>query len=410
MKTLSRWLAATALALAAALPALAEPAPTASPYKVSLITILPGEALYSSFGHSGLRVVDTRSGRDLFYNYGLSAHPFDAKFALGMFAGRMEFMVGAGSTSSVLGFYSGVENRTIVEQDLGLDDAQAAALVAALRHDARPENRVYNYRYFSDNCTTRVAVMLQRTAGEDPGSRAVDPSMTVRASVNGTLAGRPWLTFVVNLLMGPTVDREARTGDPIFLPGHLMDWAADASNGGAAEPSERSEPFVSATRTLYEAKPTAKRTGLGPSAFAALLAAASIAVTALRGRLKPLAAAFDAVLASMALVVGAAILLFWLCADYGEAAWNLNLLWASALPLLALILGGRRLPAKARSASAALYAVSAACAALVAVAGGFGAQSVQPAARLVALALAIRWADRAGARAAAERLVRRPRS
>ncbi|MCP5452379.1 MAG: DUF4105 domain-containing protein [Spirochaetaceae bacterium] len=411
MKTLSRWLAAAALALAAALPALAEPAPTASPYKVSLITILPGKALYSSFGHSGLRVVDTRSGRDLFYNYGLSAHPFDAKFALGMFAGRMEFMVGAGGTSSVLGFYSGVENRTIIEQDLALDDAQAAALVAALRHDARPENRVYNYRYFSDNCTTRVAVMLQRTAGEDPGSRAVDPSMTVRASVNGTLAGRPWLTFVVNLLMGPTVDREARTGDPIFLPGHLMDWADGASNGGASDPAARDRPFVSVTRTLYEAVPDeGGPAGPGPAAVAAAFLVAALAVTALRGRARPLAAAFDAVLASLALVVGAAILLFWLCADYGEAAWNLNLLWASALPLLALILGGRRLPAKARSASAALYAVSAACAALVAVAGGFGAQSVLPAARLVALALAIRWADRAGALAAAERLVRRPRA
>lgn len=424
MRTLARWLAA-ALALASATPIAAQPAPlgaapaiapaasspssspASSPYKVTLITILPGKALYSSFGHSGLRVVDARSGRDLFYNYGLSAHPFDAKFALGMFAGRMEFMVGAGATSSVLGFYSGVENRTIIEQDLALDATQAAALVAALRRDARPENRIYNYRYFSDNCTTRVAVMLQRTAGEDPGSRPVDAALTVRASVNGTLAGRPWLIFVINLLMGPTVDRQAGTGDPIFLPGQLMDWAAEAVNGGATEPSERSRPFVSAMRTLYEAEPTTERAGLGPTAFAALLAAASLALTTLRGRLKPLAAAFDAACAASALVVGAAILLFWLCARYDEAAWNLNLLWAGALPLVATILGGRRLPAKARSAAGALYAVSAACAALVAVAGGFGFQTILPATRLVALALALRWADRAGALGAAARLLRR---
>ena len=408
----SRWLIAAALALALSSPLAAQVAPvgaspTGAPYKVSLITILPGKALYSSFGHSGLRVVDTRNGRDLFYNYGLSAHPFDAKFALGMFAGRMEFMVGAGGTSSVLGFYSGVENRTIIEQDLDLDDAQVAALVAALRHDARPENRVYNYRYFSDNCTTRVAVMLQRTAGEDPGSRPVDPALTVRASVNGTLAGRPWLTFVVNLLMGPTVDRAAGTGDPIFLPGHLMDWAADAANGGAADPSDRSRPIVSATRTLYEAEPTTGRAGLGPTAFAALLVAASIAVTALGARLRPIAAAFDATCAALAVVVGSAILLFWLCAGYDEAAWNLNLLWASALPLAATLLGGRRRSAKARSAATALYAFSAACAALVAIAGGLGVQTVLPAIRLVALALALRWADHAGAFAAAARLARR---
>ena len=41
-----------------------------SAIRISLLTCTPGAELYSVFGHSALRVVDSAAGTDIVYNYG----------------------------------------------------------------------------------------------------------------------------------------------------------------------------------------------------------------------------------------------------------------------------------------------------------------------------------------------------
>jgi len=114
---------------------------------ISLITILPGNALYSSFGHTALRVIDRGAKSDLLYNYGQSARPFDISFLANLVVGRMEFMVDVFKTGDAVRFYKTVENRTIIEQPLNIDQEHAQALKARLEHDSQPANRLYNYRF-----------------------------------------------------------------------------------------------------------------------------------------------------------------------------------------------------------------------------------------------------------------------
>ena len=38
--------------------------------RISLLTVSPGEELYSTFGHSALRITDSVSHSDIVYNYG----------------------------------------------------------------------------------------------------------------------------------------------------------------------------------------------------------------------------------------------------------------------------------------------------------------------------------------------------
>ncbi len=104
---------------------------------VSLITILPGQPLYSSFGHTAIRVVNTESREDILYNYGLSVYPFNLRFLGKMLIGKMDFMVDALKTDETLRFYRGVENRTIIEQVLNLESKQVENIVATLEHDVR---------------------------------------------------------------------------------------------------------------------------------------------------------------------------------------------------------------------------------------------------------------------------------
>ena len=306
--------------------------------QVSLITILPGKALYSSFGHTAIRVLDPKAGSDVLYNYGLSENPFDLTFAARMLVGRMEFTVGVLDTKSELQFYSQDENRTIIEQRLDLDEAQKESMLSALETNALPENRIYNYRYFSDNCATRV-----------------------------------WKIF-------KTLDSDA----PVFLPEELMNWTAGIAKSGTKSETK----LVDSTKTLYEARPERKKaTGITPLVAAIALLAIALALGLFMRKDNPTAICFDAILFGAAAVVCLAILLFWIAAGYGEVGPNLNLLWAIPLPLVALLRG--RKPSGARAAMI-LFRITAVAAALVAILGGLGIQSISPAIRFIALAIALR--------------------
>ncbi len=378
--------------------------------EMSLITILPGTALYSSFGHTCIRIIDNRTRRDILYNYGLSANPFDAKFALGMLQGRMEFLVAAGRTSEVLRFYREVENRTIIEQTLELDANQRRALESALAYDALPENRVYNYRYFSDNCTTRIAVMLDTITGGSGSPAAAEEPKTMRVSIAEVLDGRPYLGLTLATMFGPLTDKSASGTQHIFLPEQLMHWAAEANN----TMSKGTALLVGTTRTLYEArvpKPSALR--VSPLAASVLMLTIAILLAAFRYRFRITAAIFDALFFSIIALAGLAIVLFWVFAGYQEAAWNINLLWLSPLPIIGLCLAAwKRLGPVAH----VIFRLAALAAFVAALAGGMGLQTIPAELRLFAAATAIRCAARGKlipGRLIPRRLVfgaRRPRS
>jgi hypothetical protein len=342
---------------------------------LSLITILPGDSLYSAFGHSALRVVDHNTGEDVLFNYGLSAKPFDLAFVASMLSGRMDFMVAAMDTRAAFNFYKEVENRTIIEDRLALSEAEKLSVMAILRRDVRPENSTYNYRYFTDNCATRIGDIIQGLA---PAGKEAKPAPTIRQALGRVLGGDSWLGLALGIILGPRTDRPRDTSDALFLPQDVMEWAAGHGLAGA--------------RTLvYEARPR-KADLVSPIAacLAALALAAGLALVPRRRRAPGLV--LDAALFLLAAVAGLAILVFWLCAGYGEAAWNLNLLWAGPLPLLALFLGAGK---KTKALSRGLFAASALGGLLVALLGGLGIQAVSWDLRALALALALRCALRA---------------
>jgi hypothetical protein len=352
--------------------------------QISLITILPGKALYSSFGHTAIRVLDPKAGSDVLYNYGLSENPFDARFAARMLVGRMEFTVGVLDTKSELQFYSQSENRTIIEQHLDLDEAQKVSMLSALEKNALPENRIYNYRYFSDNCATRVWKIFKALDSDTSNTRSQSPRPTLRESIGRTLAKRPWLGFAIDLMLGSAADARVQSDAPIFLPKELMDWTAGIAKMGTKGETK----LVDSTKTLYEARPAKKSgTGITPLVAAIALLVIALALGLFLRKDNPAAICFDAALFGSAAIVCLAIALFWLAAGYGEVGPNLNLLWAIPLPLVALLCDRRR---SGPRLSIVLFRIAAAAAALVAIMGGLGIQSISPAIRLIALAIAFR--------------------
>ena len=134
---------------------------------ISLITCSPGTELYQLYGHTALRVREVRQGRrsDWVFNYGTFSFK-QKNFMWRFMLGETDYEL------SVLPygyFYEEYvrEGRAIYEQRLNPTPAEEKALVDALTQNLQPENAVYRYNFFYDNCTTRaLRIVAQHVNGK----------------------------------------------------------------------------------------------------------------------------------------------------------------------------------------------------------------------------------------------------
>jgi uncharacterized protein DUF4105 len=252
-----RSLIAAALVLGMALPAAAEgepvqeepapaPAPEAAPpaappdpLHVYVMTMGPGDHPFFRFGHSAIWIKDGAAKSDRVYNFG--TFKFDSpRLIIDFLKGRLNYWLSVSSLERVVGEYAH-ENRSIAIQELNLTAAQKAALQSALVVNARPENRLYKYDYFLDNCSTRVRDAVDRVAdGRLRASAAPPGRMTLRAHALRMTAQPLWLYVSLNLVLGPAVDRPIDRWTEMFLPEELARGLSDAQ-------------LVSAEQVLFQA-------------------------------------------------------------------------------------------------------------------------------------------------------------
>ena len=216
-----RW--AASLALFAALSLGTKELEAASPairYRVSVLTMGPGDAFVTLFGHDALLV--ERSGLpSLVYNFGMYTEAAIAPHHV--LGGTLRYFLEPAYLTRTVGFYV-AQNRSVVEQALELDAETAERLARALSVNSQPENAAYAYDFARDNCTTRVRDALDRALGGE-----------LRRSLSGTarrtyrdhalrFTAHDWpLYFLFDLGLGRAVDRPLSAWDDAYLPDRLMD-------------------------------------------------------------------------------------------------------------------------------------------------------------------------------------------
>ncbi len=187
---------------------------------VELITVAPGPALASRFGHAALRVRDPASGRDVAWSFGRSS--VDDWNAVSMLLqGRLPDRPRHLDPDELVREY--VEaGRTVHVQSLRLDAGQTAALVADL--DAA-RGRRDAYWMIADNCSTRLrdAIDLGLGGRLRAATDTVVSTWTPRQHVAGYTASDPLFHLVVHTFLGPRVDRPATAWDEMFLPETLRE-------------------------------------------------------------------------------------------------------------------------------------------------------------------------------------------
>jgi hypothetical protein len=286
-----------------------------------MVTIYPGEALYSTFGHTAIRVWDPSSGIDRLFNYGQSSVPFDSGFVPNFVSGYLPFMLGVIDTERAYDFYTRYEDRSIVEQELDLTSGEKQRLYRFLSYNALPENRVYIYDFFFDNCTTRVRDIFTLLYGDELVYRLPRQQQSFREEISPYLRATPYVHLGINLMFGIPSDRRPQLKDRLYLPFQLMEAIEEGRVEGRA--LEAGSGFVYRQKRSDPRPPP-----IPPAALLWPAGALLIVISATKLRYSRVARAADGLLFAVAGFLGIAMLLLWSFSGYEMTTKNLNILWA----------------------------------------------------------------------------------
>ena len=187
---------------------------------ISLLTYSPGGKLYSAFGHSALRIIDRKNHSDIVYNYG-TFHFDQPNFYLRFLQGNLIYSLSVATFENVKQSLI-LENRSLVETPLNLNNEETSRLINYLKINMLPDNRNYRYDFLFDNCSTRILELLEKNTADSLIIKPeVLPVKSFRQLIRPYLKNRPWINMGIDLLMGTQADKTARMTEPAFLPDFL---------------------------------------------------------------------------------------------------------------------------------------------------------------------------------------------
>ena len=133
--------------------------------RVSLVTCDAGPEIFELYGHEAVRVSGSINGYpvDVVYNYGM--FDFDSPgFIYRFVKGDTDYYAAAIPTQAFLYSYARRGSR-VTEHPLRLSPDETKRLIDILNHDITPDHRTYRYKYFSNNCSTRILDNIDRVLG-----------------------------------------------------------------------------------------------------------------------------------------------------------------------------------------------------------------------------------------------------
>ena len=185
--------------------------------RISLLTCSPHDEVYSLYGHTALRVEDPRRGMDLAVNYGMFsfAKPF---FVLRFVFGLTDYEMGIVPFEVFCREYE-YYGSSVTQQTINLTETEKQRIIDALLENYKPENRVYRYNFYYDNCTTRACDMVtENIDGKVVYDNTIDDGMTMRQMLHRLNNGSPWSSLGNDLLLGIGADRPLHGDDTRALP------------------------------------------------------------------------------------------------------------------------------------------------------------------------------------------------
>ena len=241
--------------------------------QVSLLTCGPGPEIYEYYGHSAIRVVRTDTADfDLVFNYGV----FDfnsGNFALRFALGHTDYICAMQQTIDFVEAYRR-KGIYIDEQVLNVTQLEASRILNALLINCQPENCVYRYSFFYDNCATRVRDMIERCLDGKLRYPVRPTERSLRSAVHYYSHDYRWATFGQDLLLGSEADQPATGRELQFAP---LIMQQDFASTLVVDSTGIARIFAGETHRLLDLPPVEAK----PSAFSPQLVAVVLLLTVL---------------------------------------------------------------------------------------------------------------------------------
>ncbi len=309
--------------------------------KFYLVTCAPGNAIYERFGHSGIRVYDSKKGIDEIFHWGLFS--FDTPNFIGRFiAGNTDYEMGVYNTKFFIPQY--VERgSSIYTQELDLTTEQKHELWNKLWDNYRPENRKYRYNFIFDNCATRPYQLIISTYNYKVSFNTRHNPITYRDIINKYVPIGSLLNTGINLIIGNSADKQISVKESISFPMYAMDalcYTHYITHDGSTK------PIVLTQETIYRAPH--KEFQINNLTFYSwiiiplIFALICIIYTFKKKRYLPYLSQLILFISGL---VGIIISYLWFCSHHPLVNNNVNILWCNPLNLiLAILLFVRRKP------------------------------------------------------------------
>lgn len=299
--------------------------------EISLLTCSPHEAIYSLYGHTAIRINDQRNGEDLAVNYGLFSFE-KPHFVLRFLFGLTDYEMGIEPFEAFCRQYR-YYGSSVTQQVLNLTNEEKWNIVKAVNINYMPENSVYRYNYFYDNCTTRAVDMLTTHLADAhvvfEGEQQKYPSF--REMVHGCLPHHPWNRFGNDMLLGVKADCKTTLREHQFLPANAMDdfrHAMIVGQDGSNRPLVLREEIV----VPEGAQDVWKDFPLSPKDVFLIVLAITVLITLLEAYTKKVLCGYDALLMILCGLAGIVLFLM-LFSQHPTVRVNLLLLLLNPLPL-----------------------------------------------------------------------------
>lgn len=301
--------------------------------QISLLTCTPGADAYSAFGHTAIRVRDANQNLDRVYNYG-TFDDSDPLFYWKFTQGIMNYEL---SSYDMIYFIREYQyfNRGVTEQVLNLTCEHAHAIFQSLQQNDLPENRVYQYHFTKNNCTSKADEVIFQHIGKqvlikDPLPEKIP---TYRELLHEYLdeSHQVWLKFGIDLILSSKVDVKVDSVGFRFLPKNLMSSLENATI--------QREPFVKQTNTIIEASGEPfEETDFTPAIAFSILLMLYVSIQFVQKRWSIILTKFFNFLIYFVLgLIGTLLTLLWFIRVDEVCENNYNLLWAIPTHLIACI-------------------------------------------------------------------------
>ena len=291
--------------------------------RISLLTCAPGEELYSTFGHTALRVQDRVTGTDHVFNYG--TFEFGPDFYAEFIQGKLLYFLSVQEFEDFMYQYQ-YESRSVQEQVIQISCENKQKLLEALNENAEESNRYYRYDFLFDNCTTRAKDIVKTNSGMPVVFRNILPENipSFRDLIHSYLdKGRqPWSKLGIDILLGADLDNQVTNEQAMFLPDYLLKGFDSATIGG--------QPLVGPAVTILQMPSSVKTNSILRPAivFSFLLVVIVIISFNKRTWAIKFIGLFDFLFFFLTGLAGLLLLFMWFGTNHEVCGNNFNLLWA----------------------------------------------------------------------------------